>query len=123
MSDRFENIEITEEDREAARYEIWIMNDGPAKATTKHKALAEQSIVEDLEANGWDVLSKEIVKPLLEDVSKYELVVRKKDMVKILRWNTFNKGWMEKSESGGWLIFRPVPLPKPTGILADVNFD
>ena len=121
MTDRFENIEITEEDREAARYEIWLLNDGPSKMTAKHKELAEISMKEDLEANGFEILSKEITKPWMEDVSVYEVVVRKGDDLKILKWQTFNKGWMEKSQHGGWTIFHPVP-PVRTGILADLEF-
>lgn len=98
----------TAAEREEIEYELWLMNDGPRKATEKHLKFAEESIVGELTENGWEVLHKELIKEFMMDTKVLELVVRRRGEIKTLRWKPFNKGWMEKYESGGWGIFRPV---------------
>jgi len=95
------------EEIEDAKYEIWLLNNGPAKKTEEQRLEAEKSIVEDLESNGWNVLRKNLVKPWMQDVSVIEVVVERGDSLQKLQWKPFNKGWMQKMESGGWGIFFP----------------
>lgn len=96
----------TKSEIEDAKYELWHLSGGPKKATEKHLELAEESIAGELTEAGWTVLRKDLVKPFMEDTKVTELVVERGDELKKLRWKPFNKGWMEKYESGGWGLFR-----------------
>ncbi len=95
---------LNQEQIEDAKYEIWVMNDGPAKHTAKHQELARQYLDELVNMDGWKVLSTEMKRDY--DTSKMEAVIRRGDVLKLLQWNSFNKGFMEKSPSGAWLIFK-----------------
>lgn len=92
-------------DKDEAQYIGWIMTEGPARAEARNKELAEASIIE-LENAGYKVLSREMKRGFMEEYNKMEIVVRKGDAVKILQWNSFNKGWMQRAETGGSFIFK-----------------
>lgn len=96
----------TEAEMEEARYELWLMNGGRERATVKHARLANESLA-DLPNYGWRVLDSEVKDDHWHDISLTEAVVRRGDVIKIIRWKPFNKGWMEKSTSGAWIIFNP----------------
>ncbi len=96
-------MKLTPEQKDEANYEIWIMNDGPEKHTKKHQELARQYLDELVNMDGWKVLSTEMVRDY--DTSKMEAVIRRGDVLKLIHWNSFNKGFMEKGPSGGWFIF------------------
>ena len=90
-----------------AKYEIWLMEGGPAKAEAIGEKEADRAIKE-LEADGYRVLERRLVKPFCEDVGKVEVTIRKGDEAVILRHNRGysdrnpNGYWHEKCEFGGW---------------------
>jgi len=88
-------MKLTPEEIEECNYEWWLMTNGPQKAEIKQYNLAKKSIKE-LEEKGYKILEENMVKKSFDDYKKMEIVVRKKDSVKLLQWNTFNEGWMEK---------------------------
>lgn len=96
----------TYEELEEARYELYLMGDGPAKDEAKHKALAEEAL-EDLQSTyGWKVLETEMYREPFTDFPVMRAVLRKDDTLKLVQWHPFNKGWFEKL-SAGWGIFDP----------------
>ena len=100
---------------EEAKYEIWLMEGGPARAEAIGEKEADRAIKE-LEDDGYRVLERRLVKPSFEDVRKVEVTVRKGDEVVILRHNrgyndrTPNGYWHEKYGHGGWGSWSKDPL-------------
>lgn len=102
---------LTEEDREEIMYYRWIASGGPETAKLAHEALALASL-DTLRAAGFAVLSEAMVKPICQDVEVIEAVVRKGSArPQLIRWQTFNKGWM-RDTGAGWVIFDPLAAPR-----------
>jgi len=95
----------TEAEREEARYEAWVMTGGREEARLKHAQLAEE-VMKWVKGYGWTVLTQTMEREIGDEFDLMTAVIRKGDKVKLIRWNTFNKGFMEKLESG-WGIFYP----------------
>lgn len=93
----------TEANREEARHEAWIESGGPAKFTETHARLAFQYIA--LHMTDWTILSHERIRE--NDAHVLEVVVRRGDDVRLIRWNSFNKGFMTNYGTVGWIIFDP----------------
>ncbi len=86
--------------------EIWLMSGGPASSEAKHKALATDAKLE-LELHGWEIIQEKMAHH--GDCSEFpvmELVIRQLNVVRIVRWHTFNKGWFEADGKHGNGIFR-----------------
>jgi len=94
----------TEDQIEEANHEMWVMGGGRERSAVIHADLARATFAE-LSNNGWRVIEQTDYKDSGDEFRKLEIVVRKDREVKILHWNSFNKGWMESSQSGGWSIF------------------
>lgn len=97
---------MSAEDREEIAHERWVLSGGPDKMATEHAVLAGGSLVEEIQYAGWTVLSSEMIRPPMTEVMVCEAVIRRADTVHLIRWNTFNKGWMKKGI--GWTIFSPL---------------
>ena len=95
----------TKAEVEEARYEMWVLAGGREKGRLANAQLAEASLKEVAE-KGWKVLSQTMEKESEDEFELMTAVVRKGNEVKLIRWNAFNKGWMEKLEYG-WGIFKP----------------
>lgn len=113
---------LTPDEQEEIAYEKWVIAGGPEKAKIEHEALARESLTV-LEGAGFKVLSEELVREAAHDFPVIEAVVRKGDELVLIRWQTFNRGWMQKMRSGGWVIFSPLKAPRelPAG-LVEVEF-
>lgn len=96
------NAELASEE---ARYEAWVMSGGVAKATAKHKDLAYSYMSEKM--NDWRTLSHDMVRVSAGDIHVVEAVVRRGDQVRLIRWNSFNRGFMTNHNTVGWVIFDP----------------
>lgn len=94
--------------QEEARYELWLMGDGPDKATKANKDLAYAYLAKHM--NGWRTLSHDMVRD--GDIHVLEAVVRLGDQVRLIRWTHFNKGFMTNHNSLGWVIFDPTKLER-----------
>lgn len=81
----------TPQEIEDAKYHFWQLNDGPRKSTLKEAEKAESTFAA-LEAEGWEILSKRLVKPISEDISQTELVVRRGNDARVLTWK-YSKWW------------------------------
>lgn len=101
----------TADEREEAAWAAWVVAGGPEKATAEHEAAARASL-QDLEADGWTTLSAELKREAFADVATIEAVLRKADRAVVVKWNTFNRGWMEKGPNGS-TIFQPTPRARP----------
>ena len=93
----------SQEDRYEIAYMRWVINDGPRKATNEHMGLANSSLIL-LMNDGWRVLENRMVKTAESEIELTEVVIRKGNVIHLLRWNTFNKGWM-RDTGHGWIIF------------------
>lgn len=94
----------THEELNEARYELYLMSDEPKRDQDRHEGLADAALI-DLERAGWKVLEKKMVREPFTDFAVVEVVIRKDDQLKLIRWHPGNKGWFEKL-SAGWGIFK-----------------
>lgn len=100
----------TDEEREEAAYELWLIQGGPEKEQVKQQVAARLAIAEIETKTSWRVLSEDMVREAFTDYAVLEVVVRKGDQIRLLRWKPFNKGFMEKLDYG-WGIFYPDGAP------------
>lgn len=96
--------QFTNEEKDEAQYLAWVERDGPKLEEEKNEKLARQSLKDEFD--GWEILSANLKSRFFEDVATIEAVVRKGDVVKIIFWLPFNKGWMAKGPNGS-TIFKP----------------
>jgi hypothetical protein len=94
----------TDAEREDARYEMWLLDDGPAKVTERERVKALASIDNDIKPAGWEVLKSDLVKPTGEDAAKMQCTVQRGNRVKIIRWSgsSVMNRWMVLEQDGGW---------------------
>lgn len=95
---------LTTAEQDEAAYIAWIENGGPAKAQAKHDQLAVDAEPELTDA-GWRILEKRMVMTTAQSFYVVELVIRRAQVVRIVRWHTFNKGWFEADRPHGNGIF------------------
>ena len=102
---------ITQQEREDARHEMWVVSGGRDIAERHNITLADASIAVELADAGWRVLERELIDDHWNEIRLVQVVVRRGDTIRMLKWQPFNKGWMFRSApggcSGGWLIFDP----------------
>lgn len=97
----------TATEMEEARYEFWVMGGGREAGEAKHAELATEAQA-DLTDAGWDILTTAMKRH--GDCAEFpvqELVIRRLNVVRIIRWHTFNKGWMTADGQHGNRIFYP----------------
>ena len=102
-----QKAKLTHEEIEEESYLLWIETGGPAKMEAEHEELAKDSLKE-LQAMGWDVLTSKLSRHLFEDFRLTEAVIRKGNVVKLIRWSCgLGDRWTARDEAGGWTIFDP----------------
>lgn len=100
-------LNFTAAEIEESKYDAWGLSGGRESSEAKHEALATEAQV-DLTDAGWDILTSTMKHH--GDCAEFpvqELVVRRLNVVRIIRWHTFNKGWFEADGRHGNGAFRP----------------
>ena len=100
-------MKITAAEREEVAYEMYLETGGREAAQEKNKHLALVATQDLIEA-GWDILTENMKHFGFEtcEHALLELVIRKGQEVRIIRWQPYNNGWFTADGKHGNGIFK-----------------